>query len=320
MLVINVLISVIPLILLYASFNSVGGLDLDTPAMPQSSFGNQLVARQFGLSAGCGLRFNAFGQVAPFTASGNANLCLQCRFNAFGIFSLDFTFFNQLSSSISSRGVSASDASILQSHIQSDLDQKAAQQSTSAQCKATFANDQRCSSSSFVNGKCKATAIDCVRNNKNGPVLAQVFQSIFRSGGAPFCSICSRDKSCTNPSARAARRSLRDPKTNEPRCPAGLTACPISNVQTLKQSTPFECLDTMQEITSCGGCATLGQGVDCSALRGVRLSGCSKGECTIFSCAKGYELSKQENKCRRRQLSKNLKPGFKNQKPVSAFH
>jgi hypothetical protein len=88
------------------------------PAKPQSSFENQLVARQLGLDFGCGLDLNAFGRVAPLKASGEANLCLQCRFNAFGIISLDFSFANALASTISSRGVSARDASILQGHLQ----------------------------------------------------------------------------------------------------------------------------------------------------------------------------------------------------------
>ncbi|OAV91845.1 hypothetical protein PTTG_12311 [Puccinia triticina 1-1 BBBD Race 1] len=271
----------------------------ETAAAPRSSFENQLVARQLGLDFGCGLNLNAFGRVAPLKASGQANLCLQCRFNVLGIISLDFSFLNSLTSTINTNGVSASDASVLQSHLQGLLQTKATQQRTSAECQAAFANDKRCASSKFVNGRCQATAIDCVRNNKNGPVLAQAFQSLFRTGGPSYCSICSGDKSCTNPSARARRSLPEKSAAYKPRCPSGLTACPISAVKEFMPSTPYECLDTQQEINSCGGCVTLGNGTNCALLRGAGMSGCSDGKCTIFSCARGFKYSKRDQSCRR---------------------
>ncbi|KAA1064269.1 hypothetical protein PGTUg99_003500 [Puccinia graminis f. sp. tritici] len=284
---------------LMSQFGGIRGQVGMEPAKPQSSFENQLVARQLGLDFGCGLNLNAFGRVAPLKVSGEANLCLQCRFNAFGIISLDFSFANALASTISSHGVSARDASILQSHLQGQLQEKAAQQKTSAQCQAAFSNDQRCASSSFANGQCRATAIDCVKNNRNGPVLAQAFQSLFRTGGSSYCSICSGDKSCTNPSAKARRSLPEKSPSDKPRCPSGLTACPISPVKDFTPSTPYECLDTQQEINSCGGCVTLGNGTDCALLRGAGMSGCSNGKCTIFSCARGFKYSKRDQACRR---------------------
>ncbi|PLW20180.1 hypothetical protein PCANC_09848 [Puccinia coronata f. sp. avenae] len=260
-------------------------------AAPRSSFEKQLVSRQLGFDFGCGLNLNAFGRVAPLKSSGEANLCLQCRFNVLGIIELDFSFLNSLTSTISTHGVSVRDASILQSHLQGELETKAAQQKSSVQCQAAFANDQRCASSKFVNGQCRPTAIDCVKNNRNGPVLAQAFQSLFRSGGPSYCSICSGDKSCASPSAKA-RRSLPDSKKGDkPRCPSGLTACPISKTTEFTASTPYECIDTQQEINSCGGCVTLGNGTDCATLRGTGTSGCSSGKCTIFSCARGNGLA-----------------------------
>lgn len=280
----------------------------DAPAMPRSSFEQQLVARQLGFDFNCGLNLNVFGRVSPLMASGQANLCLQCRFNALGIVSVDFSFFNSLVSTINSHGVSARDASVIQNFIQMDLNNKARQQTSSQQCQAAFVNDKRCASSRYLNGQCTATSIDCVKNNRNGLVLAQAFQSIFRHGGVPFCSICSGDKSCTNPSARAVRRSPPPTNPDHPRCPNGQTACPISHVISFTPSTPYECLDIHQEISSCGGCVTLGEGTDCSGLRGARSSGCSGGKCTIFSCARGFQLSQQNQTCTRSQRHPPMAP------------
>ncbi|KAH9462974.1 hypothetical protein Pst134EA_015063 [Puccinia striiformis f. sp. tritici] len=294
-------ITVITLCMLNQISSVLGKADVEeSPAPPRSSFENQLMSRQLGFNFGCGLNLNGFGQVNPRKASGEANLCLQCRFNVLGIISLDFSFLNSLSSTIGTHGVSARDASTLQGHLQGELLAKAALQKNSAQCQSAFAKDNRCASSKFVNGQCKPTAIDCVKNNKNGPVLAQAFQGLFRAGGPSYCSICSGDKSCTNPSARA-RRSIPENKSEKPRCPTGLTACPISSVNIFTPSTPYECLDTQQEINSCGGCVTLGNGTDCAALRGAGMSGCSDGKCTIFTCARGFKYSKKDQSCRRVQ-------------------
>ncbi|KAI9610294.1 hypothetical protein KEM48_002580 [Puccinia striiformis f. sp. tritici PST-130] len=256
----------------------------ESPAPPRSSFENQLMSRQLGFNFGCGLNLNGFGQVNPRKASGEANLCLQCRFNVLGIISLDFSFLNSLSSTIGTHGVSARDASTLQGHLQGELLAKAALQKNSAQCQSAFAKDNRCASSKFVNGQCKPTAIDCVKNNKNGPVLAQAFQGLFRAG-VPLI----------------VQSAHPENKSEKPRCPTGLTACPISSVNIFTPSTPYECLDTQQEINSCGGCVTLGNGTDCAALRGAGMSGCSDGKCTIFTCARGFKYSKKDQSCRRVQ-------------------
>ncbi|KAI9621242.1 hypothetical protein KEM48_007833 [Puccinia striiformis f. sp. tritici PST-130] len=60
-------------------------------------------------------------------------------------------------------------------------------------------------------------------------------------------------------------------------------SCPISLTASFTPSTGFECLDIKQEITSCGGCATLNKGVDCSTIDGAALTGCSDGVCKIVS-------------------------------------
>ncbi|WWC91426.1 uncharacterized protein L201_006372 [Kwoniella dendrophila CBS 6074] len=81
-------------------------------------------------------------------------------------------------------------------------------------------------------------------------------------------------------------------------CPGSLTAC---NVDEFRDS--FECIDTTQELESCGGCS-LGQfnqnpnlnatvGVDCTSLPGIPRGAvtCSDSKCTAFACKKGWTLT-----------------------------
>lgn len=56
-------------------------------------------------------------------------------------------------------------------------------------------------------------------------------------------------------------------------------------------------VDTMTELESCGGCASVGFGVNCAAEPGVAWSGttCVQGKCQISKCRRGWTLS--EGKC-----------------------
>ncbi|KAL5529302.1 hypothetical protein ACEPAG_5287 [Sanghuangporus baumii] len=60
-------------------------------------------------------------------------------------------------------------------------------------------------------------------------------------------------------------------------CPTGLTTCPIISSGVFTGDS--ECIDTLSDLTSCGGCASLGQGTDCSATPGAScLGGVCVGE------------------------------------------
>ena len=48
-----------------------------------------------------------------------------------------------------------------------------------------------------------------------------------------------------------------------------------------------ECLDTTQALESCGGCASTGEGRDCTAIPHVGGVGCEAGKCVVFSCKSG---------------------------------
>ncbi|KAJ3719922.1 protein priA [Lentinula raphanica] len=77
-----------------------------------------------------------------------------------------------------------------------------------------------------------------------------------------------------------------------PACPKGLDACPISGLLG-----DFECLDTSVELESCGGCASTGQGQDCTAIEGAWNVGCNSGSCKVYSCFAGYKLSSDGTSC-----------------------
>ncbi|EFP80221.1 uncharacterized protein PGTG_06177 [Puccinia graminis f. sp. tritici CRL 75-36-700-3] len=246
-------------------------------------------------SAGCGLESNVWGQVSPVSASGYANLCLQCRVNVFGVEIFEFNFYNALAASISAHGVSASQVSVLQSAIDGDLLRLSAGSKTSASCTASCAGDQRCDSCSFVNGSCRMKAVNYLNQNRAGAPLAQAFQGLYSNGGSGYCSICpnlkdsvtchfiASDRSCSGPKPSGLpRRSVaaKNPSVDE-RCPAGLSACPISSGLPLKLTAGFECLDVLQEVSSCGGCVSTGQGTDCTTIKGVSSAGCSEGKCKI---------------------------------------
>jgi hypothetical protein len=58
-------------------------------------------------------------------------------------------------------------------------------------------------------------------------------------------------------------------------CPADLVACPIAGTQ----EDSYECLDPQNELESCGGCASIGEGRDCTAIAGAWHVSCDRGTC-----------------------------------------
>lgn len=115
---------------------------------------------------------------------------------------------------------------------------------------------------------------------------------------------------CSQPSHR--KRSPAELARNEHKCEPGLTKCGIytglpsssdSHSSTPPSVDAYECIDTMTNLESCGGCLepyTLGLtpaeiaeqklGVDCTTLQGVSDVQCRGGHCIVHKCKKGYEL------------------------------
>jgi hypothetical protein len=54
----------------------------------------------------------------------------------------------------------------------------------------------------------------------------------------------------------------------------------------MSQGGGYECLDTTASLESCGGCASTGEGTDCTTIRGANGVGCEAGTCIIraLSC------------------------------------
>ncbi|GAA5836413.1 hypothetical protein JCM11251_007074 [Rhodosporidiobolus azoricus] len=98
-------------------------------------------------------------------------------------------------------------------------------------------------------------------------------------------------------------------------CPAGETACPILGSTTYGDALKhhfetkgqvsgvmagkggYECVNTMESLDSCGGCASTGEGTNCASLRGVKSSSCQQGACIVFSCQVGWRVSLKGDKC-----------------------
>ncbi|WWD01604.1 hypothetical protein V866_008549 [Kwoniella sp. B9012] len=101
---------------------------------------------------------------------------------------------------------------------------------------------------------------------------------------------------------RKRYKGVQEGKQKRELCPDGLTACSVLDSEGLA----FECLDTSQELESCGGCRygmfmsrEKGEGPseDCTVITGAKLGAvtCQSGRCVVSECEDGYTL--QNNEC-----------------------
>lgn len=80
-------------------------------------------------------------------------------------------------------------------------------------------------------------------------------------------------------------------------CGGGKTYCPAVG------HSGWECIDTLNDIESCGGCADPsipfgpGIGSDCTAIPGVNVVSCNKGQCVVDSCRAGFVHSDDGKSC-----------------------
>lgn len=51
-----------------------------------------------------------------------------------------------------------------------------------------------------------------------------------------------------------------------------------------------ECLDLLTTLDSCGGCASEGQGTDCTLIPGAEDVNCEYGSCKVYSCERGFKV------------------------------
>ncbi|KAI5476359.1 tenascin XB [Pseudohyphozyma bogoriensis] len=148
------------------------------------------------------------------------------------------------------------------------------------------------------------------------------------TGGTAGCSngVCTV-QSCYTPyrlvggtctTSASARARVKKSKITPPvkLCPGSETACPIvgsasfmlaqasgfeifrvPDQRGLRAAGGYECLDTQYSIESCGGCASMGEGINCLQVPHSAGVGCSAGACVVFSCEAGYKPNFDSTGC-----------------------
>lgn len=54
-----------------------------------------------------------------------------------------------------------------------------------------------------------------------------------------------------------------------------MISCPIDPIMDMG----YECITPHEDLENCGGCTSLGQGVSCERVAGVKRTECSRGRC-----------------------------------------
>lgn len=77
------------------------------------------------------------------------------------------------------------------------------------------------------------------------------------------------------------------------RCPANTQACPLFGGR------GFECLDTKNDIESCGGCrySRKNPGADCTAIENSEGVSCINSQCVVETCSPGFAPSEDGKGC-----------------------
>ncbi|KAK8850429.1 hypothetical protein IAR55_004347 [Kwoniella newhampshirensis] len=69
-------------------------------------------------------------------------------------------------------------------------------------------------------------------------------------------------------------------------CPGFLHACTVPTATGGEWA--YECVDFATELESCGGCASTGEGADCTQIPHALGVGCESGVCTVYTCQSGF--------------------------------
>jgi len=86
-------------------------------------------------------------------------------------------------------------------------------------------------------------------------------------------------------------------------CPgASFSACGVPGG--MKSSMAYECVETMRDIESCGGCLiplhpSAPKGIDCTEIPGVDAVACLSGSCAVQACLPGWHISPAGDACTR---------------------
>ncbi|GAA6033404.1 hypothetical protein JCM8097_006734 [Rhodosporidiobolus ruineniae] len=250
--------------------------------------------------------------------NGGVGICLfgKCQTVCDNLFDFDFTlgFCRDVSSDTQNCGKCGQKCSITGA---------TATTCSKGQCKATACSAgytlsngacTKIDTTSDVNN-CGAVGVPCQFSPNGATGICQNSKCVLTgcpSGYALKSGVCV--KSTASQRARLAKKD----KVLEPKrlCPgANEQACPILGSTSYAQAVEhhfnaeaefsgvmlgsggFECIDTAQALDSCGGCASLGEGQDCTAIRGAAGVGCDAGKCVVFSCESGWKPSLRGDKC-----------------------
>jgi len=169
-------------------------------------------------------------------------------------------------------------------------------------CYLEFIPETGCPGASDPNAPATPAYLQCVCQSFNSGPLADYLACVSASCNSPGVLSFFTSQCAAFPSMRA--RHKRDQKALDAGtiCPKPRIACPIQGY-TEYQMQPsskgavmeLECIDPNLDIDSCGGCATLGTGVACETLEGVKSTSCVNGVCQIYSCKPGYILGSGRN-------------------------
>ncbi|KAG8950078.1 hypothetical protein FRC03_012966 [Tulasnella sp. 419] len=108
--------------------------------------------------------------------------------------------------------------------------------------------------------------------------------------GIPYC----HSQCPTHKRNKREQERILNPDGSLQVCAKPSVACPIAPTQDGPSKTidsiETECVFPQTDLENCGGCSSLGQGMNCAAIEGVKSTTCVTGQCQVFSCRKGYKL------------------------------
>ncbi|MBW0550967.1 hypothetical protein O181_090682 [Austropuccinia psidii MF-1] len=217
-------------------------------------------------------------------------ICLDLSVTILGNKILNAVAVANLDLAIQRNGITLQQLAIIQANLASKLQATAQAATTSWACESSCYSNF-CRNYSF-NSASRVCTLTPKQLTTTSSLLANIISELSLDGSASsdYCSLCP-GRCATSPTALSRLRKRSQITLGF--CPTGLDACPISS---LKPSAGYECINTKEELESCGGCATTGDGMNCNTLLGVKSAGCSAGQCLAFDCEAGFQLTDQ-NTC-----------------------
>lgn len=256
-----------------------------TPVYKRS---NELAVRgKTNISGGLQLTPPNLEILQPAKVKVELDICIDLTIKVAGVKLINVNAVTQLQAKIARQGVALQTLLVAQSSLKSRLREKATSCSSSLDCERACKSDV-CKSWTFQNSK-RACRLEPVILGSTSAVISNIIAdlAVQGSGSSNYCQLCpSKCSSSPSPSARLIKRN----RDVVGLCPKNLDACPIQRHSRTLMPKGYECIDTQQELTSCGGCFTTNEGRDCTKVSGVREAGCQAGKCVAYKCNRGHKL------------------------------